>query len=67
MKAELFEAIINNMFRLESEINIIKLQLHEDDIPEDYIPFATEQLTRHEKHWKALNEFIQEGIENEPS
>ena len=60
MKAELFEAIINTMFKLENEINIIKLQLYEEDIPEDYIPFITEQLAQQEKHWKAFNEFIQD-------
>jgi hypothetical protein len=61
MKAELFEAIINTMFRLESEINIIKLAIIRGRHTRRTIyPLPTEQLARHEKHWKALNEFIQD-------
>lgn len=53
-----FEAIIENMFRIENEIDSIKMDFIQGRVKEEYKHLAQEILERKHKHYKALTELI---------
>lgn len=58
LTADQFEAILENMFRIENEIDRLKMDFIQGRVKEEYKHLAHEILERKRKHYKALTELI---------